>query len=135
MCIRHAYQCRVCQKVFVVKLRPPTWVQWVCIWKKIFYSCQPRSAFVVDEICTNGQCFRRTESGYRQCLNVPEPCYFCIRFGHEKQCGHVLLPSLCTTCIDSKQLKRSYYPRYWRRRRHCIIPPDTLFSDRAESNP
>jgi hypothetical protein len=75
---------------------------------------QPESAFLVDKICSNRHCFRKTERGYRQSINVPEPCYFCIRYGHESQCGHSLVPFFCPTCIASKDLNPQLYPRYWR---------------------
>ena len=128
MCVRHAYQCLACHRVSPIRLKPSAWLQWTCLWKKIQMACLPESAFLADELCTNRHCFRQTERGYRQCLVVPEPCYFCVRYGHERKCGHILMPHFCQTCIEDKHLNGELYPRYWRTAQRTRR--DYLYADR-----
>lgn len=128
MCVRYAYQCLGCHRVSPMQRKPAAWLQWVCFWKKLQMSCLPESAFLADELCTNRQCFRQTERGYRQCINVPEPCYFCIRYGHERKCGHVLMPFHCQGCIENKRLNGGLYPRYWRTKQRACR--NYLYADR-----
>ena len=105
MCVRHAYHCKECDTVFEMPLGQ-SWVQTVLCWLAV--GTNDREA-CPDTLCDNKFCQRRTEGGYRVCLSMQGPCYFCIRFGHDNQCYTAFLSALCRQCLGAKHFKPAHY--------------------------
>lgn len=100
MCFRNAYHCKECNTTFGIPLKhdnkknPLKW----CL--KLIFCCstaddrQP----LTDWLCDNKYCLRRTEEGYKLCLQLRDECWFCIRFGREHRCGYHLIYVPCRSC-------------------------------------
>lgn len=56
---------------------------------------------LVDKMCDNRYCMRRTDGGYEVCMPMDDPCYFCIRYGLAHLCANVYVPLLCRRCHDA----------------------------------
>ena len=106
MCVRHAYRCRDCDLVFAIPLGQSLVV-------RILNRVIPRSSQSrelqrqreerVDVVCRNRHCLRRTESGYKMCLPMREPCWFCLRYGHDGSCFNRIIYDLCEDCFYRRQ--------------------------------
>ena len=119
MCIRHVYECNVCQRSFPLPLGPPPFLSSVFKpWQDWLLSIQrrmvgtlggsPSQPFqrrsrdsVTDVLCKNQWCQRRSEAGYQSCLTMSDPCWFCLRFGHQDLCYNLLLKTYCLDCVNS----------------------------------
>ena len=118
MCVRNAYSCTTCKLVFPMPQGQSLGRRILCRWLKLGQTKQePRT----DLLCKNQFCLRKTEEGYRLCLNMNEPCWFCLRFGHEDLCRNRLMHVLCEKCFyasrdsSSPSTTRYPYPLHYRR--------------------
>ena len=125
MCVRHAYQCEKCNVIFEIPLGQ-SWIHSALCWLTIGTDARQHYQ---DMLCDNKFCQRKTEGGYRVCLNMQDPCYFCIRFGHADQCYTAYLPALCCQCSEDKHFKLPHYRRV--RQANNI---DSLFGMPANEN-
>ena len=110
MCVRNAYCCLDCKKVFAMPLGQsltryllaPVFTH---LTKKDY---SPIEKF--DYLCLNLSCQRRNEAGYKACMNMSDPCWFCLRFGHEQLCHTRVVHTLCPNCYS---LASETPPRFW----------------------
>ena len=122
MCIRHVYECDVCQRSFPLPLGPPSflssvfqpWQDWMLSVQRQMVRAfgglpqtspqriQRRSRdSVTDVLCKNQWCQRRSEAGYQSCLTMSDPCWFCLRFGHQDLCYNLPVKTYCLDCVSS----------------------------------
>lgn len=137
MCVRSVHYCSGCDCAFVVPARESLAKRMVCCGGLVTLArgVGQREA-LTDWICNNKLCQRRTEEGYRVCLNVKDPCYFCIRYGHETLCYNRYVHFTCDECfaessatLTSPATAKTVYPRtlpYYR----IIKPFDELESNK-----
>ena len=102
MCVRHAYRCKDCDLVFAIPLGQSLVV-------RILDRVIPRSSSSrrqqrqreerVDVVCQNKYCLRKTEIGYKMCLPMRDPCWFCLRYGHNGHCYNKIIYDLCKDCF------------------------------------
>lgn len=132
MCVRNAYQCPQCKLVFAMPLCHTPLRRVLCRWLRLAAKKQESR---VDLICKNNSCLRRTEEGYLLCLNMKEPCWFCLRFGHEYLCFNRTVSVLCRQCFvssgDSTQ-RSARYPSPLHCRRPERTTHDFLYTDLFE---
>lgn len=66
---------------------------------------------LVDLVCDNRFCMRRSDAGYTVCVAMNDPCYFCLRFGHPHQCRNIALPLVCRQCHQDREPGHTYPSR------------------------
>ena len=106
--MRNAYCCLDCKKVFAMPLGQsltryllaPVFTH---LTKKDY---SPIEKF--DYLCLNLSCQRRNEAGYKACMNMSDPCWFCLRFGNEQLCHTRVVHTFAPTAI------------LWRQRPHPV---------------
>ena len=135
MCVRNAYCCTECELVYPMPLGQSLGRRILCHWLQLKRDKQePRT----DILCKNQYCLRRTEEGYRLCLNMNEPCWFCFRYGHQELCGNRFLHLVCEKCFfassdpASPPATRYPFPRNYRRleqTKRDFLPTDWFIDD------
>lgn len=99
MCIRSVYSCPNCCLAFAIPQKSVTDSVW---WTTLV--CTNLSAIkqpLKEWKCNNMHCLRRTESGYRLCLDMHENCYFCVRYGFNSyECYNQYIYVPCRQCYD-----------------------------------
>ena len=146
MCIRHVYECDVCQRSFPLPLGPPPFLSSVFKpWQDWLLSIQrrmvgtlggsPSQPFqrrsrdpVTDVLCKNQWCQRRNEAGYESCLTMSDPCWFCLRFGHQDFCYNLPVKTYCLDCVNSGAASPSF-PLKKIFRRQQQLQRDYLYTD------
>ena len=146
MCIRHVYECDVCQRSFPLPLGPPPFLSSVFKpWQDWLLSIQrrmvgtlggsPSQPFqrrsrdsVTDVLCKNQWCQRRSEAGYQSCLTMSDPCWFCLRFGHQDLCYNLPVKTFCLDCVSSGAASPSF-PLKKIFRRQQQLQRDYLYTD------
>jgi hypothetical protein len=98
--MRHVYRCPECHSCVGLSRARSSVARRLCEWIRFGpitlgpHYCPP----LVDLVCDNRFCMRRSDEGYWVCVAMNDPCFFCIRFGHPHQCRNILLPLLCRPC-------------------------------------
>ena len=149
MCIRHVYECDVCQRSFPLPLGPPSflssvfqpWQDWLLSVQRQMVGAfgglpqtspqriQRRSRdSVTDVLCKNQWCQRRSEAGYQSCLTMSDPCWFCLRFGHQDLCYNLPVKTYCLDCVSSGAASPSF-PLKKIFRRQQQLQRDYLYTD------
>ena len=149
MCIRHVYECDVCQRSFPLPLGPPSflssvfqpWQDWMLSVQRQMVRAfgglpqtspqriQRRSRdSVTDVLCKNQWCQRRSEAGYQSCLTMSDPCWFCLRFGHQDLCYNLPVKTYCLDCVSSGAASPSF-PLKKIFRRQQQLQRDYLYTD------
>ena len=149
MCIRHVYECDVCQRSFPLPLGPPSflssvfqpWQDWLLSVQRQMVGAfgglpqtspqriQRRSRDpVTDVLCKNQWCQRRSEAGYQSCLTMSDPCWFCLRFGHQDLCYNLPVKTYCLDCVSSGAASPSF-PLKKIFRRQQQLQRDYLYTD------
>ena len=149
MCIRHVYECDVCQRSFPLPLGPPSFLSSVFQpWQDWMLSVQrqmvrafgglPQTSLqriqrrsrdpVTDVLCKNQWCQRRSEAGYQSCLTMSDPCWFCLRFGHQDLCYNLPVKTYCLDCVSSGAASPSF-PLKKIFRRQQQLQRDYLYTD------
>ena len=149
MCIRHVYECDVCQRSFPLPLGPPSflssvfqpWQDWMLSVQRQMVRAfgglpqtspqriQRRSRDpVTDVLCKNQWCQRRSEAGYQSCLTMSDPCWFCLRFGHQDLCYNLPVKTYCLDCVSSGAASPSF-PLKKIFRRQQQLQRDYLYTD------
>ena len=149
MCIRHVYECDVCQRSFPIPLAAPSflssvfqpWQDWMLSVQRQMVRAfgglpqtspqriQRRSRDpVTDVLCKNQWCQRRSEAGYQSCLTMSDPCWFCLRFGHQDLCYNLPVKTYCLDCVSSGAASPSF-PLKKIFRRQQQLQRDYLYTD------
>lgn len=85
--------------------------RWLCDWIYLATRDPDQPTPLVDKLCDNRYCQRRSEGGYSVCVFMDDPCYFCIRFGSEDQCFNNSATIQCRNChAKAKQAGQSTTP-------------------------
>lgn len=114
MCVTHVYQCPKCQHCMAISRVRSSVAEHLCEWIRTGQVTlgedyrQP----LVDLVCDNRFCMRRTDGGYHVCLAMDDPCYFCLRFGQPESCRNVYLPLICRRCHSQQQEQESSKQKY-----------------------
>ena len=149
MCIRHVYECDVCQRSFPIPLAAPLflssvfqpWQDWMLSVQRQMVRAfgglpqtspqriQRRSRdSVTDVMCKNQWCQRRNAAGYESCLTMSDPCWFCLRFGHQDLCYNLPVKTYCLDCVSSGAASPSF-PLKKIFRRQQQLQRDYLYTD------
>jgi len=100
MCVRSVHYCPRCDRTFQVPKKRSLAKKIVCCGGLLTLARGDRQEeALTDWICPNVHCQRRTEGGYKVCLNVRDPCYFCIRYGNEGWCHNLTVNFQCEECF------------------------------------
>lgn len=100
MCLTHVYQCPECGHCNPVPKVRTSVAKHLCEWIRMGQVTigEDYRKPLVDKICDNRFCMRRADGGYSVCLEMTDPCYFCIRYGQPHLCSNHYLPLICRQC-------------------------------------
>lgn len=107
MCVRNAKSCSQCRLVFPMPLSQSLGRRILCRWLRLG---RYKPEILTDILCDNLFCLRRTEEGYRLCLDTNEPCWCCLRIGQEGLCYNVITQVLCEKCFFASHPPTLQYP-------------------------
>jgi len=113
MCVTHVYRCLECDRCEAVPLlgsfesfwSPQSlrdrWQKWTGGSGGGGGGGKKEDRVAEDLLCDNRFCQRRSEGGYRVCLSLDYPCFFCIRFGKTEWCRNQKVTKICDDCRDT----------------------------------
>jgi hypothetical protein len=86
MCVRYTYYCHNCRQCFGVPLIPALEQRFSKFWYFVCRSREPENV-LVDLLCTDEHCLRRTEEGARENMGCP-PSFArrCSQLCHARSC-------------------------------------------------
>ena len=110
MCVTHVYQCPECSHCMPISRFRSSVARYLCEWIRLGQVTvgQDYRQPLVDLVCDNQLCMRRTDGGYQVCLAMNDPCYFCLRFGQPESCRNQYLPLVCRRCHQAREPNSTY---------------------------